>query len=154
MTMTVSRRARALAGAFLLLALTGAARGERLRVAAERPDGTCPPDAKPPGVVRLEAPWPEGAPAACLFLVRLEGLSDADIDTAVERLATVHGATGVVIALPAADDAERFSYAVKRLSSIFRSGSPDGQFALDATPPAGVSLEEDLAAYVDALVAH
>jgi putative CocE/NonD family hydrolase len=38
MMMQASRRARALAGAFLLCALASAARGEKLRVAAERPD--------------------------------------------------------------------------------------------------------------------
>ena len=136
-----------LAGAF-------AARGERLRVAAERPDASCPADGKLPGVVRLGAPWPAGQPTACLFIVRLESLSDADIDGAVERLASVHAATGVVLVMPASEDAERFSYAVKRLASIFRSGSPDGQVALDAPSIPPVSLEEDLAAYVDALIAR
>ena len=154
MAMREARRARALAGAFLIFAAAFAARAERLRVAAERPDASCPADGKLPGVIRLGAAWPAGQSTACLFIVRLESLSEAEIDAAVERLASVHAATGVVLVLPASDDAERFSYAVKRLASIFRSGSPDGQVALDtpAAPPA--ALEEDLAAYVDALIAR
>jgi hypothetical protein len=154
MTMRGARCARLLAGAFLMFAAAFAAQAERLRLAAERPDASCPADGKLPGVVRLGAPWPPGQPTACLFVVRLESLSDADIDAAVARLASVRAATGAVLVLPGSDDAERFSYAVKRLASIFRSGSPDGQVALDApgVPPA--SLEEDLAAYVDALIAR
>ena len=154
MTMRGAPRARSLAGAFLMLALPFALSAQRLRVAAERPDGSCPPDGKLPGVVRLGAPWPAGQPATCLFVVRLETLSDADIDAAVERLASVHAATGAVLVLPSTEDAERFSYAVKRLASIFRSGSPDGQVALDVPGPPPGTLEEDLAAYVDALVAR
>jgi hypothetical protein len=138
-----------------MFAAAHAARAERLRVAAERPDASCPADPKAlPGVVRLGAPWAAGQPTACLFVVRLESLSDADIDAAVDRLATVHAATGAVLVLPASEDAERFSYAVKRLASIFRSGSPDGQVALDAPDVPPASLEEDLAAYVDALIAR
>ncbi|MGE5412688.1 MAG: hypothetical protein ACM3NW_00820 [Syntrophomonadaceae bacterium] len=135
-----------------MLGVALAARGEKLRIAAERPDASCPVDAKLPGVIRLGAAWPAGQPTACLFFVRLESLSDADIDAAVERLASVHGATGVVLGVPPTDDADRFAYAVKRLASIFRSGSPDGQVALDASQAPPASLEEDLAAYVDALI--
>jgi hypothetical protein len=154
MTMQLSRRARALAGAFLLCALSSIARGERLRVAAERPDLSCPTDARLPGVARLTDPRPADAPSACVFVLKLDTLSDADIDAAVERLASVKGAAGVVLEVPSYDDAERFSYAVKRLSSIFRSGSPEGQVALDTDRPPDSALEEDLAAYVDALVAR
>jgi hypothetical protein len=154
MTMQLPRRARALAGAFLLCALAPIARAERLRVAAERPDASCPADAKLPGVARLAEPRPADAPGGCVFLVRLDSLGDADIDAAVERLASVHGATGVVLEVPSSDDAERFAYAVKRLSSIFRSGSPEGQVALDTDRPPDAALEEDLAAYVDALIAR
>ena len=124
MMMQRRRRARALAGAFLLGAFAFGASAERLRIAAERPDGSCPADAKLPGVIRLGAAWPAGVPTGCLFVVRLEGFSDAEIDAAVQRLASVRAATGAVLDFPAPDDAERFSYAVKRLSSIFRSGSP------------------------------
>ena len=94
MTMQPPRRARALAGAFLLCALAAAARGERLRIAAERPDASCPADAKLPGVARLTEPRPADAPSACIFVVKLDTLSDADIDAAVARLASVRGAPG------------------------------------------------------------
>ncbi len=152
MKMPCLRRARSVAGAFLLLISAAGMRGERLRIAAQRPDGSCPAEAKLPGVVRLQAPWPEGASTACLFIVHLDALSDADIDAAVQNLASVHAATGAVLQLPPADDPERFSFAVKRLSSIFRSGSPEGLVALDVARPPDAALEEDLAAYVDALV--
>jgi hypothetical protein len=152
MTMPLPRRARALAGAFLLCALASAARGERLRIAAERPDGSCPAEAKLPGVSRLTDPRPADASSACIFLVRLDTLSDADIDAGVARLASVKGAPGLVLEVPSSDDVERFAYAVKRLSSIFRSGSPEGQVALDTDRPPDADLEQDLAAYVDALI--
>lgn len=150
-----SLRARALAGAFLFAALSAGGRAEQLRLAAERPDGACPVDAKLPGVARLEAPLPAGSqPSGCLFLVSLADLSDAAIDGAVERLAALKTAAGAVLVLPAPDEAERFAYTVKRLSSIFRSGSPDGFVALDVPRPPDAALEEELAAYVDALVAR
>ncbi|HEY1433988.1 MAG TPA: hypothetical protein VGG65_01355, partial [Thermoanaerobaculia bacterium] len=153
--MTRSLRARALAGAFLFVAIATLARGERLRLAAERPDGACPPAAKVPGLARLEGTLPpESDPSGCLFVVRLDELSDAAIDAAVGRLAALHGAAGAILELPAPDDAERFAYTVKRLSSIFRSGSPDGPVALDVLRAPEPALEEELAAYVDALVAR
>jgi hypothetical protein len=155
MLMKRPRRARALAGAFLFAALAGSARAERLRLAAERPDGSCPADAKLPGIARLGAALPPGSePSGCLFLVHLDALSDAEIDETVGRLAALRLAAGAVLELPAPDDAERFAYAVKRLSSIFRSGSPDGAVALDVPRPPDAALEEELAAYVDALVAR
>jgi hypothetical protein len=152
MLMTRSLRAR-LAGAFLFTALAAGARGERLRLAAERPDGACTPGTKLLGIVRLEAPLPPGSePSGCLFVVGLDDLSDAAIEGAVGRLAALHGAAGAILELPAPDDAERFAYAVKRLSSIFRSGSPDGKIGLAVPRAPDPALEEELAAYVDALV--
>ena len=154
MVMTGSRRARSLAGAFLLAAFAAAAaKGERLRLAAERPDGSCPADAKLLGIARLGAELPAGSnPAGCLFLVELKGLSDAEIDAAVESLARLQSAAGLVLTLPVSADTERFAYAAKRLSSIFRSGSPDGQIALDTAQPLDAAIEEELAPYVDALI--
>jgi hypothetical protein len=155
MVMQTSRRARALAGAFLFAALASGASAEKLRLAAERPDGGCPANATVPGVARLEATLPAGSePSGCLFLVKLESFSDAEIDGAVGRLALLQSAAGAVLELPAPDDAERFAYAVKRLSSIFRSGSPDGLVALDVPRAPDSALEEEIAAYVDALVAR
>ena len=155
MLMKRPRRARALAGAFLFAALAASAQAERLRLAAERPDGSCPTDAKVPGIARLGTTLPAGSePPGCLFLVHLDALSDAEIDEAVGRLAALRSAAGALLELPAPDDVERFAYAVKRLSSIFRSGSPDGAVALDVPRPPDAALEEELAAYVDALVAR
>ncbi|MGH9365571.1 MAG: hypothetical protein ACRD1B_09970 [Thermoanaerobaculia bacterium] len=150
--MPASARARILAGAFLVAALASSARGERLRLAAEGPDGACPPGGKLLGIARLGAGPPVSESEGCLFLVHLDGLSDAEIDEAVARLATLRAAAGAVLELPASDDAERFAYAVKRLSSIFRSRSSDGQVALDTLEPFDAAVMEELAPYVDALV--
>jgi len=153
MVMTRSRRARSLAGAFLLAAFAAGARGERLRLAAERPDGSCPADAKLLGIARLGATPPAGSdPAGCLFLVHLETLADADIEDAASRIAALKSAAGIVLQLPPVDDAERFGYAVKRLSSIFRSGSAQGQVALETAQVIDAGAEEELAPYVDARV--
>jgi hypothetical protein len=154
MMMSASFRARAIAGAFLLAAFAaGAAKGERLRMAAERPDGSCPADAKLLGIARLGAELPAGStPAGCLFLVELKGLSDAEIDGAVESLAKLQSAAGLVMTLPVSTDAERFAYAAKRLTSIFRSGSPDGQIAMDTAQALDAAAAEELAPYVDALI--
>ncbi len=154
MVMTASFRARSLAGAFLLAALAaGTARGERLRLAAERPDGSCPSDAKLYGIARLGAELPAGStPAGCLFLVELKDLTDAEIDAAVQSLARLQSAGGLVMTLPVSADAERFAYAAKRLTSIFRSGSPDGQIALDTAQSLDTASAEELAPYVDAII--
>ena len=154
MLMSVSYRARILAGAFFLAAFAAnAARGERLRLAAERPDGSCPSDGKVLGIARLGAELPAGStPAGCLFLVELKGLSDAEIDVAVESLGRLQSAAGLVMTLPVSTDAERFAYAAKRLASIFRSGSPDGQVAMDTAQVLDATSAEELAPYVDALI--
>jgi hypothetical protein len=154
MTTFESSRARCLAGAFFLSALLpSGARAERLRLAIERPDGACPAGSKVLGVSRLTAALPPGSdPAACLFVVHLGSLSDAEIDDTVGRLAAVKAAAGAVLELPGASDAERFNYAVKRLSSIFRSGSPEGQVALDSAQALDAEAREELAPYVDAVV--
>ena len=146
--------ARFAAGAFLLAAwATGRVRGEQIRLAAERTDGSCPPDAKVLGIARLAAPLSEGSdPARCIFLVSLAGLSDAEIDEAVGRLAPIRSAAGVILSLPQGAAAERATYAVKRLSSIFRSGSPEGEFALYLDEPLPAETEEELAPYLGALV--
>ena len=154
MLMSASLRARTLAGAFFLAAFAAnAARGERLRLAAERPDGSCPADAKVLGIARLGAALPAGsAPAGCLFLAELKDLSDAEIDGAVESLGRLQSAAGLVMTLPLSTDAERFAYAAKRLASIFRSGSPEGQVALDSAQVLDATSAEELAPYVDALI--
>ncbi len=105
------------------------------------------------GIARIEAAPPAGSDSAgCLFLVHLDTLADADIDAAASRLAALKSAAGIVLQLPPADDVERFGYAVKRLSSIFRSGSAQGQVALETAQVIDAAAEEELAPYVDALV--
>jgi hypothetical protein len=154
MTMQSLKSARLFAGALLLSALSVAAlRAEQLVLAAERPDGACPADSKILGIARLGAALPEGSASThCVRLASLAGLTDAEIDDAVSRLATVHSAAGLMLSLPAGAETGRVTYAVKRLSSIFRSGSPEGKVALYADQaPAGDAAEE-LAAYVDALI--
>ena len=147
--------ARLNAGAFRLAALAASASSaEQLRLAAERPDGVCPagPASKVLGIARLGAALPPGADAAqCVLLVSLAGLSDAQIDEAVGRIASVRSATGIILSLPGASDPERASYAIKRLSSIFRSGSPEGRVALYEEQPFAPETEQELAPYVDAL---
>ncbi len=153
MVMRSSRRARLAAGAFLLVFSAGAALGERLRLAAERPDGSCPADAKVLGIARLAGAAPSSLEGAgCLFFVHLDGFSDSEIDDTVGRLAALKSAAGLVLEIPTAEDSDRFAYAVKRLSSIFRSVSPEGQVALDTAEPLDPAAEEELAPYVDALV--
>jgi hypothetical protein len=126
---------------------------EQLVLAAERPDGSCPTDAKVLGIARLGAALPEGSsPARCVFLASLAGLEDAEIDEAVGRLAPLRSAAGLMLSLPADAEGTRLVYAVKRLSSIFRSGSPEGRVALYADQPLSGDAAEELAPYLDALV--
>jgi len=147
--------ARLGAGVFLILATAlPLFAAERLRVAAERPDGC--PSAVPPvlGIARLETPLSEGSdPASCVFVARLEGLTDAELDAATAKLATLRGSPGLLLTLPTADP-ERFSYAVKRLASTFRSASAEGRVALDSPQPLDADAREELAPYIDADVMH
>lgn len=143
-----------MAGALLLSALSLARLGaEPLILAAERADGSCPADAKVLGIARLGAALPEGSTSSrCVFLASLAGLTDAEIDETVSRLAALRAAGGLILSLPAGAEPERVSYAVKRLSSIFRSGSPEGKVALYADQAPTGEAAEELAPYVDALV--
>jgi hypothetical protein len=104
-------------------------------------------------LARLEAVPPPGlAAASCVFLVRLPNLDEASIDEAAGRLAALRTAGGAILEIPPASDTTRTAFAVKRLSSAFRGGSPDAGFALDAGGPLDAALEEELAPYLDALV--
>jgi hypothetical protein len=154
MLMRRSWSARFLAGAFLLsIGAAGAARGEQLRLAAERPDGSCPLDSKVLGVARLGAVLPAGSEAPqCVFLVSLPGLSDAEIDDAVGRLAPIRSAAGLMLSPPSGSDPERVTYAVKRLASIFHSGSPEGRVALYVDQPLTSQAAEELAPYLEAFI--
>jgi hypothetical protein len=152
--MHLFKSARLVASALLLSALSLARlNAEQLALAAERPDGACPADSKVLGIARLGAALPEGSSSArCVFLASLAGLTDAEIDDAVTRLAAVHPAAGLMLSLPAGAETDRVAYAVKRLSSIFRSGSPDGKVALYADEAPTGNAAEELAPYVDALI--
>lgn len=146
--------ARLFAGALLLAAPFAAGlRAEALRLAAERPDASCPADSGVLGIVRLSAPLPAGSEGSrCVLLLPLAGVSEAELDEAVARLAPVRSAAGLILSLPPGVDVERVAYSVKRLSSIFRSGSPEGKVALDARPPLSGEASEELAPYLDAFV--
>lgn len=146
-------RARLPAGVFLLgVLLPAPARPEQVRIAAERPDGSCPAAANLLGIARVDAPLAAGSdPSGCVFLLRLEGLSDPEIDAAAGHLAVVKGAAGTILALPAGD-AERFAYAVKRLASVARSGSAAGLIALDSPQALDQAAAEELTPYIDARV--
>jgi hypothetical protein len=154
MRMTRTRCARLLAGAFLLCAGALPARAaERLRLAAERSDGKCEPGGKVLVIARLgEAPSADVPAASCVFDVALPDLGEARIEEAASRLSALHSAAGAILELPAPADETRFAYAVKRLSSAFRGGSPSAPFAIAAEGPLSQSLEEEIDAYVDALV--
>jgi hypothetical protein len=146
--------ARLFAGALLLAACSAATvRAERLLLAAERPDGSCPPDSRVLGIARLGAALPAGSePSRCIYLASLAGLSEAEIDDAVSRLAPIRSAAGLMLSLPEGAETERMAYAVKRLSSIFRSGSPEGRVAIYADQPFAGEAAEELAPYLDAVV--
>ena len=152
MRMRPPLRARLLAGAFLLgVFLPVPARSEQIRLAAERADGACPAAPNVLGIVRAGPAAAAPDPSGCVVQLRVEGLSDAEIDEAAGRLAQARGAPGTILALPAAD-AERFAYAVNRLASVARSGSAAGQVALDSPQSLAPEAAEELAPYVDALV--
>jgi hypothetical protein len=147
-------RARLAAGVFLLfLAASGASGAERLLLAAERADGSCVSGSKTLVLARLTAsPPPDTPAAACVFDLRLVDLDDSRIEEAVSWLAALRTARGVVLEMPAPSDETRFAYAVKRLSSAFRSGSPGVEVALDMEGALSPSLEDEIEPYVDALV--
>ena len=157
MLMVWTKRARSLAGAFLLLAgalgvvtpapMTAA---ERVRFALQREAGACPSPADGVvwGLTPLNEPSHNGAVSGCVLQLKLPGLTDADLGTATTRLATASGSPAVILELPEAD-IERTVYAVKLLSSTFRGASGSGLVGLDRK---GEIPSEELAPYVDALV--
>jgi hypothetical protein len=155
MVMRTATRACLAAGAFVWALLAPAAVGEGIRFAAARPGGACPTEGSIPGISPLGSVAPgesfQGA-EHCIFLLRLEGVSDAEVEAAAENLASLKLAAGAVLSLPPVAEADRFSYAVKRLSSIFHAGSPQGKLALDPAAPLGPDMAEDLAPYFDSLV--
>src|SRR5262249_37997022 len=73
------------------------------------------------------------------------------IEESVSRLSKLKSAAGLLLEFPAVTDETRFAYAVKRLSSAFRGGSPGAPVGLLVKGPIGQSLEGEIDAYVDAL---
>src|SRR5262245_17555217 len=132
MTMVWTKRARSLAGAFLLLAGCGGvlapaqiSAAERVRFALEREGAACPiPSDGTVWGLRSVEPGSAGAGSAsgCVLQMRLPGLTDADLRAATARLATASASPALILELPDAE-VERTVYAVKLLSSTFRGAS-------------------------------
>ncbi|HEU5248495.1 MAG TPA: hypothetical protein VFW15_00785, partial [Thermoanaerobaculia bacterium] len=159
-----SRGARTFAGVFLFLAGAAAAPGfDRLTVAAERPDGTCPA-AGPLGIVQVTPDQQlPSAVGRCLLYFEVGDLSDAAVLRDAARLAKAAGVAAVVL------DFTRFSqttdetsrarvpFAIKQLSSAIRAASPNALVGVDFSrgpgEPFSLDLEEGLGAYFDALAA-
>jgi hypothetical protein len=158
------RHARAIAGVFLFLATPlGLSAAERLTVAAERSDGTCPAGV-PLGIVQV--PAKQDLPASlehCLVLFEVSDLSESAVLGDVSRLARTAGAAAVVIDFtrfsqtPDASVRARLPFAIKQLSSAARAASPAARVALDFSrgpgEPFSLDLEDGLGAYFDALAA-
>ncbi len=155
MTMKSPPSARLLAGAFLLLAAAAPARAaEPLKLALERPGGPCetPAPGTAFGFLPLAEKRPEGAGAAgCVVEVSLAGLTDEELDDAAARLTTASSSPALILTIPAAE-LERTVYAIKRLASSFRAASLEGKIGLARGEPLPPETDEELAAYVDALV--
>ncbi|HEY7862047.1 MAG TPA: hypothetical protein VIE39_00205, partial [Thermoanaerobaculia bacterium] len=160
------KRARVLAGAFCFLA-AGAALGERLRFAAERPDRACTGMAPPHGLVTLAAgESPTAELAGCLVVLPVPDLSDAGLAAAAAHLAKIAETPGIILdlsaaaALPEAERSVRRPDAVKLLASAGRAaakgapiaaGLPSGNPATEGYRAAALLLaSEELAPYIDA----
>ena len=147
--------ARLLAGAFLLLASAAPSRAaEPLKLALERPGGPCeaPAAGSAFGLLPLTEKRPEGTGAAgCVVEVTLAGLTDEELDDAATRLTSASASPALILRIPAAE-IERTVYGIKRLASSFRAASLEGKIGLDRGEPLPADADEELAAYVDALV--
>jgi hypothetical protein len=154
--------ARMLAGVFLLLASAFAAHAaERLTIAAERSDGTCPAEG-PLGIVQITSD--QELPISlerCLVLFEVGDLSDGGVLRDAARLAKTAGAAAVVLdftrfsQVPDDSSRARVPFAIKQLSSAVRAASPAARIALDFSrgpgEPFSLDLEEGLGVYFDAL---
>jgi len=153
-----------LAGAFFLLAASIPARAaERLTIAAERSDATCPAGG-PLGIVQI-TPNQE-LPASlerCLVLFEVGDLSEGGVLRDAARLGKIARAAAVVLdftrfsQVPDEASRARLPFAIKQLSSAIRAASPAARVALDFSrgpgEPFSLDLEEGLGAYFDALAA-
>jgi MucB/RseB N-terminal domain len=155
--------ARALAGVFLFLAGSLAVHAaERLTIAAARPDGGCPAEGPPLGIVVLPA-GAEAPPSLgrCLVVVPVADLSDAAVARDSTRLAKLGNVAAVVLDFTSVVDdpaaTSRIPFAIKQLSSAVRAASESARVALDLSRISGdpfrFAAEEDVAPYFDAIVA-
>ncbi len=155
MTMRLIPSARLLAGAFLLLAAAAPSRAaEPLKLALERPGESCgkPAPGAALGLLPLTEKRPDNAGAAgCVVELSLAALTDAEIDDAAARLTTASASPALILQIPA-DEIERTVYAIKRLASSFRAASLEGRIGLDRAEPLPPEVDEEVAAYIDALV--
>jgi hypothetical protein len=154
--------ARVLAGVFLLQAMPFTVRAaERLTIAAERSDGTCP-DGVPLGIVQVTSK--QEVPASlerCLVLFEVGDVSEAGVLRDVGRVARTAGAAVVVLDLTRysqtsdASSRARLPFAIKQLSSAIRAASPAARVGLDFSrgpgEPFSLDLEDGLGAYFDAM---
>ena len=150
-----------LAGAFLLLATPLAARAaQRLTVAAEMPDRTCPAEG-PLGILQITPDQEIPASLArCLVLYEVGDVTEAAVLRDAHRLAAMTGVAAVALDFTAfamsPDDGarSRLPYAIKQLSSAVRAASPGARIALDFSrgpgDPFSLDLEEGLGAYFEA----
>jgi hypothetical protein len=159
-----SVHARALAGVFIFLAQVVAIRAaQRLTVAAERSDGTCPAEG-PVGIVQITSKQEmPSSVARCVILFEVADLTEAGVLRDVGRLARTSGATAVVLDFtkfsqtPDAATRARLPFAIKQLASAARAASAGGRVGLDFSrgpgEPFSLDLEEGLGAYFDAIAA-
>jgi hypothetical protein len=127
-------------------------------VAAERADGACPAESPPLGIVALslEPPGPERT-EHCVLWVPVSDLSDDSLGALESSLSRRTRSPAFLLDFSGAVPAprtDRFSFAIRRLSSAARAGSPGTQVALD--PPPGQVLDAAFLAetgpYWDALL--
>jgi hypothetical protein len=148
--------ARWIAGAFLLAAaglVPAVARGERIRIAAEREDRGCPAGGPPFGI--RDGSLSAEDPGNCLWVFTLESMADDAILETAARLLRLRSPAAVVLDFSSArtlspeEQRLRVPYAVKQLSSAVRATRADAEvFAslprTEAAPGQRSVLEEVL----------
>jgi MucB/RseB family protein len=160
MTRRAQTGARFAAGALLLCA--SIARADAIRVAAQRADRQCPGKIPALVPVRSDRALPADS-SRCIAILPLPDLSAAAVDAATETAGRFAAVTAVVVEIPGVPRPEipewrsAFAYAVKKISSAVRGGSPGASVAYDLTaaiaPGSEVELSDpDVVPYIDAFV--
>ena len=163
--------ARFLAGALLLCAAAPVA-ADRIWLAGERVDRSCPASGPPFGIAPLPPAGSAGSADNCVVRVSVAEFGDAALEDISGRIARLGDAPAVDLefdvvrflasALTGEDQRLRLAYAVKRLSSAARGAFPARKVLISLvksgqTPAAEVEriarllLEEELEPYVDAV---